>query len=204
MHETSVCSWTRCNAWSGIVEAARIGMPGSPGVTAVTLDGLGLATLITKSGSVNLDRALQQLVGLELPQTSSATRSNGHAAIWAGPDKWLLRVNRRTGFSELLVSLSAHAAVTNQSDARAVLRLSGSHVREVLGKGAMVDLHPSSFPVGAAALTIFAHIGVQIWRDEDGPDGAVFEVLVPRSMAGSFWSWFAGAAAEYGCAVSTG
>jgi sarcosine oxidase subunit gamma len=204
MLETAACSWTRRSAWSGIVEAGRIGVSGSPGVTALTLDGLGLATLITKSESTGLDRTLQQLVALELPQTSSVTQSGGYAAIWAGPGKWLFRAPRRTGFSELLAPLSAHAAVINQSDGRAALRLSGSRVHEVLAKGSMVDLHPSSFPVRATALTAFAHIGVQIWRDEDGPDGAVFEVLVARSMAGSFWSWVAASAAEYGCDVGIG
>ena len=68
----------------------------------------------------------------------------------------------------------------------------------------MVDLHPSVFPVGATSLTSFAQIGVQLWRTEDGPDGAVFEILVARSMAGSFWSWFAASAAEFGCRVTIG
>ncbi|MBV9533483.1 MAG: hypothetical protein JO283_21070 [Bradyrhizobium sp.] len=32
----------------------------------------------------------------------------------------------------------------------------------------MVDLQASVFPVGASALTSFAHIGVQLWRSWTG------------------------------------
>ena len=58
--------------------------------------------------------------------------------------------------------------------------------------------------LGGGAARGFAHIGVQLWRTEDGPDGAVFEILVARSMAGSFWCWFAASAAEFGCSVDVG
>ena len=88
--------------------------------------------------------------------------------------------------------------------ARAALRVSGARAREVLAKGSIVDLHPSVFPVGTTALTSFAHIGVQLWRTEDGPEGVVFEILAARSMAGSFWSWFAASVAEFGCRVKIG
>ncbi len=54
--------------------------------------------------------------------------------------------------------------MSNQSDARAALRLSGPHVRDMLAKGCMIDLHPSVFPPGAAAMTSIAHIGVHLWR----------------------------------------
>jgi sarcosine oxidase gamma subunit len=53
-------------------------------------------------------------------------------------------------------------------------------------------------------LTSIAHIGVHLWRLDDGPDGSVFEIMVARSMVGSFWSWFAASAAEFGCRVTTG
>ncbi|WP_458151488.1 sarcosine oxidase subunit gamma [Bradyrhizobium sp. UFLA05-109] len=121
---------------------------------------------------------------------------------WSGPDHWLLLARHRAGFSDLLASLSDKAAVSDQSHARAALRVSGTRVREVLAKGAMIDLHSSVFSVDATALTSFAHIGVQLWRTEDGPDGAVFEILVARSMAGSFWSWLAASAAEFGYRVA--
>ena len=202
MAEQATPIWRPRDAWAGVAEAGQIGATGKPGVTALLLGDMGFATLIAAPGSVGLERAAKRLIGLDLPRTPSTTLSDTHGLIWAGPDQWLLMARQRSGFSELLASLSADAAVSDQSHARATLRVSGARVREALAKGSMVDLHPSVFPVGAAALTSFAHVGVQLWRTEDGPDGAIFEILVARSMAGSFWSWFAASVAEFGCRVT--
>jgi sarcosine oxidase subunit gamma len=202
MAEQATSIWRPRDAWAGVAEAGQIGATGKPGVTALTLGDMGFATLIAAPGSTGLERATKRLIGLDLPRTPSAVLSGTHGVIWAGPDQWLLVTRQRTGFSDLLASLSADAAVSDQSHARAALGVSGARVREVLAKGSMVDLHPSVFPVGAAALTSFAHIGLQLWRTEDGPDGATFEIVVARSVAGSFWSWFAASAAEFGCRVT--
>jgi sarcosine oxidase subunit gamma len=170
----------------------------------LTLDDMGFATLIVPAGSADLERATKRLIGLDLPRTPCVARSSTHGLAWAGPNHWLLIARQRAGFPDLLASLSDEAAVSDQSHARAVLRVSGARVREVLAKGSMVDLHPAAFPVGATALTSLAHIGVQLWRSDDGTDGAVFEILVARSMAGSFWSWFTASVAEFGCGVTIG
>ncbi|WGR93418.1 sarcosine oxidase subunit gamma [Bradyrhizobium sp. ISRA443] len=204
MPEQATSIWRTRDAWAGIAEAGQIGTAGKSGVTASTLGNLGLATLIAAGDSADLDRATKRLIGLDLPRGPSAALSSTHGLVWSGPDQWLLVAGQRAGFPDLLASLSDHAAVSDQSHARAVLRVSGARVREILAKGSMVDLHSSAFPVGATALTSFAHVGLQLWRTEDGPDGAVFEILVPRSMARSFWSWFAASAAEFGCRVAIG
>ena len=64
-----------------------------------------------------------------------------------------------------------------------------------------IDLHPRVFRPGDVALTAIAHIGVQLWQLDDGP---TYELAVFRSMAMSFWSWFEGAAAEYGYEIIAG
>lgn len=203
MAEQTNSIWRPREAWTCIAEAGRVGATGEPRVTALTLDSMGFATLIAP-GSDDLEHTTKRLLGLDLPRTPSAVWSSTHGLIWAGADQWLLVARQRASFSDLLASLSAVAAISDQSHARAALRISGVRVREVLAKGSMIDLHSSVFPVGATALTSFAHIGVQLWRTEDGPKGAVFEILVARSMAGSFWSWFAASAAEFGWSVKIG
>lgn len=202
MAEQATSIWRPRDAWAGVAEAGQIGATGKPGVTALLLGDMGFATLIAGPSSTGLERATKRLIGLDLPRTASAALSGTHGVIWAGPDQWLLVARQRSGFSELLASLSADAAVSDQSHARAALRVSGARIREVLAKGSMVDLHASVSPVRMTALTSFGHMGVQLWRTEDGPDGATFEILVARSMAGSFWSWFAASAAEFGCRVT--
>lgn len=204
MAETAI-SWAPRGAWAGIAQAGRFGASGEAGVTATLLDGFGLATLIAGSdATAAVSRLVEAKLGLALPQAQKIMSGGTHDAIWVGPEQWLLRAASRDGFQPLLAELAPHVAVSDQSDARAALRLSGRHVRDMLAKGVMLDLHPAAFVVGDAAATIIAYIGVQLWRLPDGPDGAVFEIMLPRSMAGSFWSWFAASAAEFGCAVSAG
>lgn len=199
-HATSI--WRPRDAWVGIVKVGQIGAAGDPGVTVLLPGNLQVATLIATSDSTGLQRLTKRLIGLDLPQTPSVALTDTHGLVWSGPDQWLLLARQRMGFSDLVRLLSGEAALSDQSHARAALCVSGSRAREVLAKGAMIDLHPEEFPVGATALTAIAHIGVQLWRTKDGPNGPAFEILVPRSMAGSFWSWFAASAAEFGCRVS--
>lgn len=202
MAETAI-SWAQRGAWAGIARPGRFGASRGAGVTATLLDRLGLATLIAAPGEAHaLSRIVEARLGLALPLVPKIVSGSGHDAIWAGPEQWLLRAAARDGFRALLADLTPHAAVSDQSDARAALRLSGPRVRDVLAKGVMLDLHPAAFAVGDAASTIIAYIGVQLWRLPDGPDGAVFEIMIPRSMVGSFCSWFAASAAEFGCSVS--
>jgi sarcosine oxidase subunit gamma len=202
MADTAI-SWAPRSAWAGIAQAGSFGASGEAGITATLLDGFGLATLMAgPDATAALSRLVEAKLGLALPRAPKIASGATHDAIWVGPEQWLLRAASRDGFQPLLAELAPHVAVSDQSDARAALRLSGRHVRDMLAKGVMLDLHPAAFAVDDAASTIIAYIGVQLWRLPDGPDGAVFEIMLPRSMAGSFWSWFAASAAEFGCAVS--
>lgn len=198
-------SWRPASAWSGILAEGRHGAAGGDGVVVTAREGLGVASIIAGEGDTRaLARAIKARFGLDLPAVQVAAMSQTHSLVWSGPGQWLLVAQSRAGFTDDLAALSSLAAIAEQSDGRAVLRLSGAMVRKALAKGCMIDLHPATFPVGMTALTSIAYIGVQLWRAEDGPDGSVFEIMVPRSMAGSFWSWFSASAAEFGCAVETG
>lgn len=198
-------AWTPRSAWSGILQDGHFGAKGAAGVTVTVRDGLGVASLIAgDGGEAALAEALTTRFGLRLPTSPVANVTGAHALLWAGPGQWLLVAESRDGFAEALQGLSGLAAVADQSDGRAVLRLSGKHIRAAMAKGCMIDLHPLAFPVGSTALTSIAHLGVHLWRAADGPEGAVFEIMVARSMAGSFWSWFSASAAEFGCAVGSG
>jgi sarcosine oxidase subunit gamma len=197
-------TWALRGAWTGILSAGHFGAPGE-GVTVTAHDGLGIASLIVAEGNEPaLAQAVKARFGLDLPSRPRAVRSATHALVWAGPGHWLLIAKERKGLAEDLVALSGFATVADQSDSRAALRLSGARIRDALAKGCKLDLHPSAFSPGSAALTSIAYIGVHLWQVEDGPDvgEATFEIMVPRSMAGSFWSWLSASAAEFGCVVA--
>lgn len=201
MAETTL-TWKPCSAWKGIASEGNFGVADAKGISIELLENLGFATLIA-SPSFELSQKLESLLSGPLPDRPQIVSGESHDAIWSGPGQWLLRAKSRRDFATLLSELSEHASISEQSDGRAILRLSGPRVRDVLAKGVMIDLHPQAFAIGDAAVTSVAHIGVQFWRLPDGPNGAVFEFSVPRSMAGSFWSWLTASAAEYGYAVSS-
>ena len=198
----TTASWAPHSAWAGILKDGHIGLAGTTGVKVTARDGLGIASIIAcETRAAALAPAVNARFGLDLPATPVVTRSATHAAVWSGPGQWLLIADDATGFAGAWQALSGLAAVADQSSGRAVLKLSGPKVRDALAKGCMLDLHPVAFPVGMTALTSIAHIGVHLWRVEDGPEGAVFEIMVARSMAGSFWSWLSASVAEFGCEV---
>lgn len=162
-------------------------------------DRLSLATIISRKGKeTKLAEILTGLAGVCLPATPKIVRGRKMDLVWSGHSQWLLVSEQAGSVSQVAQELSEFAAVSDQSDARAVLRVSGDNVRDVLAKGCMIDLHPRVFQAGDTALTSIAHIGVQIWQLDDVP---TYEIAVARSMAGSFWSWMQASTAEFGLSV---
>jgi sarcosine oxidase subunit gamma len=74
-----------------------------------------------------------------------------------------------------------HAAVTDQSDAWAVLRLEGMGAGAVLVRLTPLDLRASAFPPGTCARSLLGHVHALFERE--GTDA--WRILVPRSMTGS-------------------
>lgn len=194
-------NWPRRSAWADILVGSLVDATRPAGVNVAAREGLGVASVLARRGSeAALSAFVKTRYGLDLPTALRAVRNAAHALVWAGPGQWLFIAKQKESFAEL----SGLAAVSDQSDGRAALRLSGPNVRDMLAKGCMIDLHPAAFPSSAAAMTTIAHIGVHLWRADEPPydRDVVFDILIARSMAASFWSWASASAAEYGCRVT--
>jgi sarcosine oxidase subunit gamma len=136
---------------------------------------------------------------------TAATRER-IAALWLGPDQWLVTcpaadVARLAGtLREVLADV--HAAVTDVSDGRVAFRLAGPSARDVLAKGCPLDLHPRAFPVGGCAQSLLAKASVLIHLvDDDRERGPSFDVYVARSFAHYLWLWLEDAGREYGVQI---
>ncbi|MFZ3581164.1 sarcosine oxidase subunit gamma [Loktanella sp. DJP18] len=71
------------------------------------------------------------------------------------------------------------AAITDQTDAFATLRIAGAGVEDVLARLVPIDLRASAFAIGHTARTLLGHMIASVTRRGDD----AFEVMVMRSMA---------------------
>ncbi|MFN6979787.1 MAG: sarcosine oxidase subunit gamma [Gemmobacter sp.] len=75
-------------------------------------------------------------------------------------------------------TLGAAAAVTDQSDGWAGLRLTGAAAPDVLARLVAIDLRPAAFPPGSSLRAMLNHMPLCLMRTEEA-----FDLLVFRSMA---------------------
>jgi methylglutamate dehydrogenase subunit D len=176
------------------------------GVIASDRDGLGLATVIVRRGELEaLAQRIRERYGIELPRGNFRKQAQRVAFAGLGPETWL--ATSENGGNEFSASLreeiGALAAITDQSDGYAVLRVTGTKVRDTMAKLIPIDVHARAFKPGDVASTVASHIGITFWRLDDAADASpVFEIAVFRSLAGSFWHALAQSAAEFGLSVT--
>jgi sarcosine oxidase subunit gamma len=143
-------------------------------------------SIIARKGMAqNLAAAMLEGYGLALPMAPHATTNGELTLVWAGYQHWLLLATTGAGDgfeSAARDKLGTTAAVSNQSDNRVRLHITGDNARDVLARGVPIDLHPSVFKPGDAAQTVYDHIGIHLWL---ALDGHAFEALVARSYAPS-------------------
>jgi len=171
------------------------------GVTAIERVGLGMATVMVRRGkSCELLQQVKRRLGIELADAPMRYRFDRTSFIGTGNGKWLAVCETPTAnfIENLQLELDGQASVVDQSHAFGVLRLSGPALLATLDKGVQIDLSPDAFPVGRAAVTNIAHIGVNLWKVDDAP---TFDIAVTRSFAGSFCRWLEASAAIHGFAV---
>jgi sarcosine oxidase subunit gamma len=96
--------------------------------------------------------------------------------------------------------IGTSASLSDQSDSRLIVELSGPATPGILAKLAPIDFHPRAFPVGATALTSLEHVGCQITRIGDEP---AYELMTFRSFADSVLHGVLTAGAEFGVDVAS-
>src|SRR5690349_1795707 len=124
--------------------------PGA-GVILHELDGLGIASLLARRGQHDvLTKQVRERFGIELSFGPRRSAAGDYAFIGTGPGAWFVTVEGADhGFvTSLSDALGPSAAIADQSDGQAVLRVSGPKAREALCKLVPIDLHPRVFRSG--------------------------------------------------------
>jgi sarcosine oxidase subunit gamma len=134
--------------------------------------------------------AAQKVLGLDLPKTPRTNVSWGDVkALWLSIDQWLILCSRAKAV-ELVAALKVelggvHSLIVDVSDMRAILRLEGDGVREVLLKGSSLDLLSDDYAPGTVRRMRYAEIAALLHIVED----TVFDVYVFRSYADYAWDF---------------
>ena len=113
--------------------------------------------------------AAEKAAGVDVPaETCRAMTHEGRAALWLGPDEWLLIAPEAQG-ADLAEKLAAALAGLPHSLVDVGHRQSGCELRgpqaaTLLAAGCPLDLDASTFPVGMCTRTVLAMAEVVLWR----------------------------------------
>jgi methylglutamate dehydrogenase subunit D len=201
------------NARSPLQQAVVPGKAGAivafAGVKLAEIRDFDLVQIFARRGQREATaKAVKKHYGVEAPAPRQAVFAKGATLIWSGPDQVMALSARKPGtfrpLDALRESFEGIASLSDQSDGRCLIRMSGPQVRAMMAKLTSVDLHDNVFPIGTAATTSIDHTAVNLWRSENSEDGSpVFNVLAFSSFADSIWHTIVDAAAEYGIEIET-
>ncbi len=133
-------------------------------------------------GGQQVAAAAAGALGFGLPvQPCRAAGSVGRAALWLGPDEWLVLAPKSDtvayGLAQALQGC-AHSLV-DVSHRQVAIRISGSAAADLVNAGCPLDLHIDAFPVGMCTRTLLGKTEIVLWRREEES----FHIEVTRSFA---------------------
>jgi sarcosine oxidase subunit alpha len=111
-----------------------------------------------------------------------AMTSRDRAALWLGPDEWLvLAPPEDTDLAARLAALpnAAPSSIVDVSDRSLAFSVEGPRAAWCLNGFCALDLHPAAFPFGACTRTRLGAAEVLLWRTGDDS----FHLEVARSLA---------------------
>lgn len=145
--------------------------------------------------------AAGEAFGAALPQEPCRAATAGErAALWLGPDEWLLLAPEAEG-PALAAALAralgaAPHALVEIGHRQVAIEIAGPHAETLLNAGCPLDLHHAAFPIGMCTRTLFAKAEIVLWRQAQDR----FRLEVARSFA----AYLLGLLAEAGGELAVG
>jgi len=137
----------------------------------------------------------ERTFGAPIPTTACRAGVQGErAALWLGPDEWLLIAPEAAGAGVLAGLESALSGLPGSlvevSHRQLGVEIQGPRAALLLAAGCPLDLEASAFPVGMCTRTMLAKTEIVLWRT--APE--TFRVEVWRSFAAYLSAFLAEAA----------
>jgi len=164
--------------------------------TSVTLgivDQCGMVVVRGDMASKDMKDALKKATGCAVPDVRKITFKGDNSLAWMSPDEMMVFC----GYDQADYIVTAinkaldgqHHLAVNVSDARTIMTVTGDAAREVIAKGAPVDLSKDAFGVGDLRRTRLGSIAAGIFQTSDKPDS--FSIFCFRSYSPYLWEWLA-------------
>ncbi|MFB9947380.1 sarcosine oxidase subunit gamma [Rhizobium puerariae] len=150
------------------------------GSSAVRLEAAPPAERISLRARPEDVAALSAALGMDLPvKPKTSSSSNGHTALWLGPDEWLVFGAADGGLMQAAKNSGALHSATDVSHRNTAILVSGPGAAAAINAGCPQDLSLRVFPVGACSRTVFGKVEIVLLRT--GEDA--FRVEVWRSFS---------------------
>jgi sarcosine oxidase subunit gamma len=107
------------------------------------------------------------ILGVPLPAAACRAERNGdRAALWLGPDEWLLAGPAQWQPETSLIAGLGDAAysLVSVGHRHVSFALEGPRAADVLNAGCPLDLDAAAFPVGMCTRTILGKVQIILWR----------------------------------------
>ncbi|MGE0420210.1 MAG: sarcosine oxidase subunit gamma, partial [Acetobacteraceae bacterium] len=113
-----------------------------------------------------------------------AVVSRDRAALWLGPDEWLV-LAPETETALAAIDTGGHpASIVDVSHRHASIEISGPAATLCLNAFCALDLHVGAFPVGMCTRTLLGKAEIVLWR----LGNETFHIEVARSLGPYVWA----------------
>jgi len=182
----------RISALEGHYNPRRYGKEGSVGITLTEVRDLTLHQIAGWVDTMDAvgNKGAKAVGAKDAPGPCSASHGSKGAMLRIEPMKWWLYGAEAPTLS------SSEGATLDVSHSRTHIRLSGENAATLLNRHLPINLSDTAFPVGSVASTAFHHVGVTLWRSDNG-----FELFAPRGFALSLWEMLEEGAGQFGAEI---
>ena len=126
-----------------------------------------------------------QILNTILPTKPNTFTKNGNLKIiWLSPDEWLITNEDDNLFSKLKNEIGdLEASVTDVSENRTIVRLSGEKIYTLLSKFLVLDLEKSLSSESTCAQTLFAKVPILLLRNHNENQVPEIDIFLNNSHA---------------------
>jgi sarcosine oxidase, subunit gamma len=137
--------------------------------------------------------ALSKALGVTLPMMPKSSASKGgRAALWLGPDEWLVVDDGAKDPLDDCARVKALHSAVGISHRNIGISVAGPGAADTISAGCPQDLSLDLFPVGACSRTILGKIEIVLWRTAED----AFRVECWRSFSDYAWTFLTEAAKD--------